>query len=284
MDGQRGAAKAADGHELAVTRFAARGPAFATVVLAGAMGVRQDFYAPLAAFLADNGVHVLTFDYRGMGWSRPATLRGFDADVSLWAERDLEAMLREAQGAAPNLPLCLLGHSLGGQALGVVPGNAQVRAAVTVTAGSGYYRFNDRIPVQVRLLWFVFIPLLTPVFGYFPGKRLRVVGDLPRGVAWQWRKWCLHPDYIAGESPAYREAFLRVKAPILSFSFEDDELITKPAIDSLHGFYRAAAVERRHITPADRGRDRIGHFGFFSERSRDTFWNETLAWLRARVA
>ncbi len=154
MNGQRGTAKAADGYELAVTRFEARAPAFATLVLAGAMGVRQDFYAPLAQFLAENGVHVLTFDYRGMGWSRPATLRGFDADVSTWVERDLGAMLREAKGRAPDLPLCLLGHSLGGQILGVAPGNGDVRGAVTVTAGSGYYRFNDRIPVQVRLLWF----------------------------------------------------------------------------------------------------------------------------------
>lgn len=284
MNGQRGTAPAADGYELAVTRFEARGPAFATLVLAGAMGVRQDFYAPLARFLAESGVHVITFDYRGMGWSRPATLRGFDVDVSTWVERDLAAMMREAKDRAPGLPLCLLGHSLGGQILGVAPGNSEVRAAVTVTAGSGYYRFNDRIPVRVRLLWFVFIPLFTRAFGYFPGKRLRIVGDLPRGVAFQWRKWCLHPDYLVSESDAYRAAFRRVAAPILSYSFEDDELITKPAIDSLHGFYTGSAVERRHIRLADTGRDRIGHFGYFSERSRETLWNDTLAWLRARAA
>ena len=283
MEGQRGTAESADGHELAVTRFEAQGPAFATVLIAGAMGVRQDFYAPLARFLAANGAHVLTFDYRGMGWSRRQALRGFEADVSLWVERDAGAMLAEARRAAPALPLCVLGHSLGGQILGVTPGAEGVRAAVTVCAGSGYYRYNDRIPLQVRLLWFVFMPLLIPLFGYFPGKALRVVGDLPRGVATQWRKWCLHPDYIASESEAYRQAFLRVKAPLLGYSFDDDELITKPAIDNLHALYGNAALERRHVMPAEVARPAVGHFGYFSERSRDTLWKETLDWLRAKT-
>jgi predicted alpha/beta hydrolase len=281
--GQRGTARAADGHELAVTRFAAEGASAGTLALSGAMGVRQDFYAPLASFYAANGYHVLTFDYRGMGWSRNARLRGFEADVSIWAERDLNAMLHEARKPAPGLPLYVLGHSLGGQILGVAPDNAMVRAAVTVTAGSGYYRYNDRIPLQVRTFWFAAIPMLTPLFGYFPGKALRMVGDLPRGVAWQWRKWCLDPEYLLCEGPRYRAAFDRVKAPVISYSFEDDTIITKPAIDHLHTLYRAARVERRHVSPADVGEERIGHFGFFSERSRGTFWKESLEWLRAKA-
>ncbi len=89
----RDTAKAADGFDLAVTRFPAEGDAWATALIAGAMGVRQDFYEPLARFLAENGVHVLTFDYRGMGASREGSLRGFPADITTWAQCDLDAML-----------------------------------------------------------------------------------------------------------------------------------------------------------------------------------------------
>jgi predicted alpha/beta hydrolase len=249
------------------------------MVIAGAMGVRQDFYEPLAKYFAANGVHALTFDYRGMGFSRMGRLRVVDVDVSGWAHGDLNSMLAEAQAMAPGLPLLLLGHSLGGQLLGVLPDNGRVKAAVTVTAGSGYYRFNDRMPLQVRIFWFVAIPLLTPLFGYFPGKPLRMVGDLPRNVAWQWRRWCLHPEYLLAEGCGYREAFARVRAPILSYSFEDDPIITAPAIDSLHGFYRNARVERRHVRPAAR----TGHFGFFAEASRDSLWREALDWLRGSI-
>ena len=276
----RDTAKAADGHELAVTRFPAEGRAWATLLLAGAMGVRQDFYEPLARFLAESGIHVLTFDYRGMGASRDGSLRGFRADVTTWAQSDLDAMLREARAMGPGLPAFALGHSLGGQLFGSVPEGARLDAFVTVTAGTGWYRHNDRMAWQVRFFWFVAIPLLTPLFGYFPGKRLRMVGDLPAGVARQWRRWALHPEYLLSEGEAMRGRFDAVRAPVLGFSFEDDAIITKPAVDQLHGFYRHARVERRHLAPGDAGRRRIGHFGYFQPESRDNLWRDTVAWLR----
>jgi predicted alpha/beta hydrolase len=268
---------------LAVTRVPAAGTPWATLVIAGAMGVRQDFYGPLARYFAANGIHALTFDYRGMGYSRRGSLRKVDVDLSGWAERDLNGMLFEAQSMAPKLPLLYLGHSLGGQLLGVLPDAGRVRAALTVTAGSGYYKMNDRMPLRVRALWFAAIPALTPLFGYFPGKTLRIVGDLPRGVAWQWRRWCLHPDYLLVEGERYRDAFRRVAVPIRGYSFEDDPMIQRAAIDHLHSFYSAAQVERRHLEPKDVGARSVGHFGFFSERSRDTLWRESLDWLRRRV-
>jgi len=280
---RRDTAAAADGHALAVTRFPAQGEAWATMVFGNAMGVRQDFYAPFARYLARKGVHVLTFDYRGMGWSLNGSLAKVEVDVSGWAEKDLNAMLLEARRTAPHLPLAFMGHSLGGQLLGVLPDNGLVRAALTVTTGSGWYRFNDRRPIGVRLLWFVAIPLLTPLFGYFPGKALGMVGDLPRGVTWQWRRWCLHPQYILAEGEAARAAFGRVTAPILAYSFEDDDFITRPAIESLNGFYRNARLTHRHLAPADAGQARIGHFGFFAARSEATLWKAAADWFRAEL-
>ena len=283
LAGTRGTALAADGYPLAITRYPAQGEAWATLCVAPAMGVRQDFYAPVARFLAENGVHVLTFDYHGMGWSRPKKLSDFQGTVTDWAEMDLSPMLAHARLPAPNLPLLMLGHSLGGQILGITPDNAAVRASLHVTAGSGWYKLNDRMPLQVRLLWFAFMPALLPLFGYFPGKRLRVVGDLPLHVAWQWRRWCLHPDYVLSEKGA-RAAFDRVKAPILSYSFADDPLVTRAAVESLNGFYRNADLEHRHVAPTDVGAERIGHFGFFAAESRGTLWKQSLAWLRAQAA
>jgi predicted alpha/beta hydrolase len=279
----RDTARAADGCELAVTRFPAEGEAWATLLVAGAMGVRQDFYEPLARFLAENGVNVLTFDYRGMGASRDGPLRGFRADVTTWAQSDLDAMLGEARAMAPDLPALALGHSLGGQIFGSVPRGAAIDAFVTVTAGSGWYGHNERMRLQVRFLWFVAIPVLTPLFGYFPGKTLRMVGDLPAGVAWQWRRWCTHRDYLLCEGETTRRRYERITAPVLGYSFEDDAMLTKRSVDELHGFYRNARVERRHVAPAEAGRGRIGHMGYFLPESRDNLWRDTLAWLRLAV-
>ena len=279
----RDKARATDGYELALTRFPAEGRAWATVLIAGAMGIRQGFYEPLAHFLAESGLHVLTFDYRGMGASRKSGLRGFKATLTDWAENDLDAMIRETREMEAGLPAFAIGHSLGGQLFGAVPEGARLAAFVTVTAGSGWYRHNERMPLRVRIFWFVAIPFLTPLFGYFPGQRLGMVGDLPAGVAWQWRRWATHPDYLLSEGAKMHSRFDAVTAPVLGFSFTDDSMLTKNSIDELHGFYRNALVERRHVAPADAGRCSIGHVGYFLPESRDNLWRDTLEWLRAKA-
>lgn len=276
----RDTAAATDGYELAITRFPAEGRAWATMLFAGAMAVPQDFYAPFARFLAQAGIHVLTFDFRGMGASRPNDLAALDATASDWAGKDLEAMLGEARRAGPQLPLAVMGHSLGGQLLGLVPSNGAVRAVLNIAAGSGYWRLNDRMPVRLRIFWFVLVPVLTPLFGYFPGRRLRAIGDLPAGVVRQWRRWCLDPRYVLAEGEGAREGFDRVSAAIRSYSFTDDDMITRAAAQALDRFYRHARVEECHVAPGDVGAKRIGHFGFFAERARATLWPEALGWLR----
>jgi predicted alpha/beta hydrolase len=282
-DGIEGAARATDGYELAVTRFPAKGTAWATMCIGAAMGVKRDFYAPIARFFAANGIHVLTFDYRGMGGSRRGNLARLDADVRTWVEKDLAAMLVEARNPDPYLPLVFVGHSLGGQVIGVTPGSDAVRAVVTANAGSGYYRLNDGMKLRVRLLWFFMFPVFTRLFGYFPGKRLRMVGDLPKGVAGQWRRWCLHPEYLLAEGDEWRSKMAAFNAPILGYSFSDDTMINERATDSLHSFYRGARVDRRHLVPPQIGEAHIGHFGFFLPRSRDKLWREALEWLRNEV-
>lgn len=80
-----------------------------------------------------------------------------------------------------------------------------------------------------------------------------------------------------------RARFEALRVPLLGWSFEDDAIITRPAIEDLHRFYRHAPVERRHVAPKDLGRPRIGHFGYFLPESGGDLWPETIAWLRARV-
>lgn len=266
-----------------VTRFPAQGDAWANVLLAGAMGVRQDFYVPLARYLASHGLNVVTFDYEGIGRARPRRLADVEADVDDWVRADYAPALEAARAMAPALPLVLFGHSLGGQVLGMAPGSERVRAAVTVTAGSGYYRFNERMRWRLRFFWFVAAPLLTPLYGYFPGKRLRMVGDLPRNVMRQWRGWCLHPGYLLREGEALRAAYARLELPILAWSFADDPMITGPAVEAMHRAFTCARVEHRHVDPRAAGREPIGHVGFFLPHC-EPLWLESLQWLRREAA
>jgi predicted alpha/beta hydrolase len=261
---------AIDGVALAARHFAPTRPARGAVLIAPAMGVPQAFYAGFAGWLAELGVHVLTFDYRGTGRSRRGSLRGVDADVIAWAQLDATAALRALQDRAPDLPITWIGHSLGAQIVPFVPDHRELAKVITIAAGSGYWRENTpALRRKVWLLWFVLVPVFTPVFGYFPGKRLGLVGDLPAGVIRQWRRWCLDPHYAVGvEGPVVRDLFARVRTPIASLSFTDDEMMSARNTESLHGFYVGAPTTLRRIAPADVGLARIGHFGCFRPTAR----------------
>ena len=100
-----------------------------------------------------------------------------------------------------------------------------------------------------------------------------MVGDLPRGVIEQWRRWCLHPEYAVGaEGEAVREAYSAVRTPITAISFTDDEMMSGRNTESLHGFYRAAPQTAKRIAPTQIGVERIGHFGFFRRQFAESLW------------
>ncbi|MBA3848571.1 MAG: alpha/beta hydrolase [Opitutus sp.] len=270
---------AADGTPVTACYFPPRGEPRGAVLIVPAMGCPQAFYAPLAAWLAAQAFLVATFDYRGIGLSRPAAgLRGFQADILDWARLDCGALVEDIRRRAPALPLYWIGHSLGGQILPFVPGREHVRKMVTVTAGSGYWLDNaSALRWRVWFLWYCVVPVALPFCGYFPGRRLRMVGDLPRAAMAQWRRWCLHPDYAAGaEGEAARGLYAAVRTPITALSFTDDEMMSARNIERLHATYANAPRRMVRLAPAEVGAKRIGHFGFFRREFQETLWRRHL--------
>ena len=264
--------------QLAVRRYEPAGTPRASVVIGGAMGVRQSFYEPFAQWLSQQGLRVWTFDYRGSGDSRGnLPLREVDADLFDWA-RDYEAVIDAAKAELLDEPLYLLGHSLGAQLPGFLQRPEQVDGLVSIAAGSGYWRENaPKLKRTILYFWFVLVPLVTRLFGYFPGRKLKKVGDLPRGVILQWRRWCLNPRYSVGaEGELAARSYSRVRFPVLALSMTDDELMTLAGTNSLVSFYTGAPSAIERIAPADVQARRIGHFGFFREQFSQSLWPSTV--------
>lgn len=266
------------GYDIVSTFFRPAGDPRGAILIAPAMGVAQRFYGPLATWLAARGFLVVTFDYFGIGLSRKTDLQHIDVSITDWARHDCEAMIAAIANEARDKPLYWVGHSLGGQILALVPNRERISKMITIACGSGYWLEN---PLGLRLkvwwLWYVAAPLSIRMLGYFPGKRLRKVGDLPRGVMQQWRRWCLDRDYAVGaEGPEVRELYATVRIPITSISFADDEFMSLKNTQSLHGYYVSAPRRMRRIAPADVGASRIGHFGFFNSRFQDSLWQAYL--------
>jgi predicted alpha/beta hydrolase len=162
------------GAGLVLRTFEPAGAPLAAVVLPSAMGVTQNFYARFAEWLAARGYLAATFDYRGIGQSAPASLRGFEVDIRDWATQDCAAVIDFMKARAPQLPLYWVGHSLGGQLLGLIPNRERIDRVVTIATGNGYWLENSwQTRRFVWWLWFVAVPLALRIAGYFPGKRLR---------------------------------------------------------------------------------------------------------------
>lgn len=266
---------AADGTALACSVWEPPATPRGNVVIGAAMGVPQAFYARFAQWLAGQGWRVTTFDYRGSGGSKPPgrSLRGFRADLYDWA-RDYAAVIDSAHAARPDLPLYLLGHSLGAQLPGLLENHGKVSGMLCVAAGSGYWRENaPRLRRYVPFFWFGLVPLATALCGYFPGRRLRAIGDLPAGVVMQWRRWCLHPRYSVGaEGEAVRRRYAGARFPVHALSIDDDEMMTLPAIRSLVSLYENAPSAVERLVPRELGIARIGHFGAFRPEREADLW------------
>jgi predicted alpha/beta hydrolase len=272
---------AADGYPLAATIFEPASAPTAVVVISAATGIARRFYKTFATFLAEVGFTAITYDYRGIGDSRPASLRGFNARMRDWGELDMAGVFDWATQTYNTERLLHVGHSVGGQVPGLLPNHHKIAAMVTVSSQNGYWRIQANAE-KYRVWFFVHLlmPALARLLGYFPWSRLSTGEDLPAGVALEWSRWCRLPDYFFDDpSLASLSHFPAFNAPILAYSFADDHWGTEPAVTTLMAHYTGSRIERRHIIPASLGIKHIGHVGFFQPDSRP-LWQETADWLR----
>lgn len=271
---------ARDGHPLAALVLAPPAPR-ALLILQGGTGIPRGFYLKYARHAAGRGYVVVLFDYRGVGGSRPASLRGFEAYMRWWGERDMPAVLDWAIAEYPALPRAILGHSAGAQLVGLMPNHAEVGAVAAIAAGTGHWRLLQ-VPYRwfSLLAWYGLAPLFLPAFGYFPARRLGLGEDLPAGVAWEWRDWCLNPPYIGrrlGET-MHAPHYDQVRTPIRAWAFTDDPIAHPASTRELMRLYTSAPVTVTPVTPAEAGVRRIGHLDFFRERCR-SLWDGPLDWI-----
>ena len=240
------------------------------VVIAPAMATPASYYAAFATWLATQGFRTLTFDLRGT--ESVAAMKAEDADVLRWFG-DMASALDLALDTADGLPVTWVGHSLGGQAVPFVD-HSRLARIVTVASGTGYWRLNaPGIRWRAPLLWRGIAPVASRIAGYYPGRRLGVLHDLPAGVMRQWGRWCMHEEYLGVDVPNAAERFASVTTPMTSLSFTDDELMSSASIADLHDrFVNADQIHQRY-SPAQLEVDRMGHHGFFRARHQD-LWDE----------
>lgn len=266
---------AADDYRIITSRFQADGQVQGHLIVAGATGVPQRFYYNFARYASEQGFTTLTLDYRGIGKSKPQTLRGFQADFIDWASLDLAAAVEFM--ASDNVPLFMVGHSFGGHTLGLLPNHHRIARFYVFATGAGWHGWMPRIEgLRVRLLWNIILPVLV-LKGYAPMSMLGIGEDLPLGVYKQWRYWCTFPHYFFDDPhmPELADKFAQVRTPIIAANALDDLWAQPRSRDAFVQAYKNAPVECLDLDPAQQ-RGGIGHMGYFRTQAQP-LWHDVLA-------
>jgi len=282
---------ATDGYPLGATLFLPRAAKRHAVLINSATAVPRRRYRGFASYLATRGCAVLTYDYRGTGDSRPkaiagsdqpASLVGFRASMADWAARDATAAVAWMRERYQALPFAYVGHSFGGQALGLLPNNSEIDRALFIAAQAGYWRLMAT-PERYRvyaLLKFVGVPL-TRALGYMPGKA-GLGMDLPKDAFLQWVGWVASPRYLFDDPTlAAVRNFPNYTGALRALCMSDDPWATRPAVDLLCSGFTSIRPEIVMVEPADAGARKIGHFGFFRNEHRNTLWRGAAEWIQA---
>jgi predicted alpha/beta hydrolase len=273
-----------DGRELAAHWFAAP-TRRAALMISPATGFPQTFYFKLAGYAATRGYDALVYDYRGMGWSAPRDLATETTRMSDWGLIDMRAALAVVAQRANGAPVATLGHSVGGQFLGLLANHSLARAHVQVATSVGFWRWENA-PFKYLAWWFwrVHGPLMLATKGYVPTGGGWSGLPLPRGVFLEWKRWCLRTTHFGPDLATYLSdnVFAAIRAPLLNIGFDDDPIATRRTVAELKKFFSNAALESRWYAPREVGGP-IGHGGFFASRFAETLWRPTFDWIDAKL-
>ena len=249
-------------------------------------GIAAVRYRRFAQFMADAGVPVFTYDYRGIGGSRPARLRGFATVLEDWTEHDCGGAIAWLRSRYPAAEMVGVAHSVGTLLFGGAPTASELTRFVMICPHTGYfgdYRVGYRLPMAI--LWHGVMPALTRLFGYFPAKLLGLGDDIPSGIALQWaarRTPNLRPEATDSSGARGHVAISRCMAlagQALVLTVDDDAFATEAGAQRLLSNFPKLCPEHWLVSPEDAGVRRLGHFGVFRAGARPYIWNRLLAYV-----
>lgn len=235
------------------------------LLINSATGVKQQVYFSFARYFADEGFTVITYDYQGIGLSKPLSLRTCTASMRTWGTDDFRAVTDYVKTAFPGYTKYCLGHSVGALIMGMNQDSVIFRKLIFMATQDA---FIGNLPAKAK--WEAFFgfgilqPVITALLGYFPANRFGLGESLPKNCAYDWRTLILNTDSTNALLKKAQDYSKALTQDALVIWADDDRWLTEK------GVKRLLETTYPHLTPVYRliGKNesdhgRIGHINFF---------------------
>lgn len=244
------------------------------VLICPATGITKQFYHSFATWLSEQGFDVMVFDFRGIGESLHGKLKDSTASIIQWGELDIPAAVDTLLQKTQASQVYLLGHSAGGQLIGVNANHDKVAKVVAVSGSSGHIKgLKGRTKLLAPVMFHGIFPVARYTLGYGPTNAIGMGENLPKDVAKEWGQFCSKPGYIINAvGKTIREDFhAKVHTPITVLWSSDDEIATEANVKDLLRLYPNASTNMIELEPASYGHKMIGHMLMF-KKSHQNLW------------
>ncbi|NUF85679.1 alpha/beta hydrolase family protein, partial [Acinetobacter seifertii] len=252
-----------DGYQLAAQFYPAQEKkADYPILICPATGITKNFYHSFAAWLSQQGHDVLSFDFRGIGESLHGTLKQSSASITDWGIFDIPAAIDALLFKTGADQVILIGHSAGGQLLGVVPNYNKVAKVIAVACSTGNIKgLKGKTKFLAPVMFNLIFPISSLVKGYGATQFIGMGENLPKKVAQQWREFCSHPGYVKNAigKTIFHDFHSEIQCSITAIWADDDEIATKCNVKELLSLYPNANKKMIELNPKDLGYKSIGH-------------------------
>lgn len=235
------------------------------LLINSATGVKQQVYFSFAQFFADQGYTVITYDYRGIGLSKPVVMKGYKASMRIWGNQDFKTLTDFMVTNYSGYRKYCLGHSVGALILGMNPDAKIFDQFIFVGTQNSYVgNLKFKTKLEAYLGFGIAQPLTTQLLGYFPANWFGLGESLPAGCAFDWRTLILNKkstDKLLEKTENYTQ---QLHQNVLVLWAEDDVWLTDKGVTSLlTDTYPNMKPTFKLVKTSESEKGEIGHINFF---------------------
>lgn len=168
----------------------------------------------------------------------------------------------------------MIGHSAGGQLLGINPLYSKVHQVIAVAGSTGYIKgLKGKSKILAPVMFNLVFPISSLIKGYGATQFIGMGENLPKLVAKQWREFCSQAGYVKNAigKTVHHDFHHQIVCPVTSIWATDDEIATQANVKDLLRLYPNASTEMIELDPVSLGFKAIGHMLIF-KKSHQTLW------------